>query len=275
MNAGQHRQPVSHRLQVYDAEPLVRQHRQQVRGAISLRQLPVRHSSAQADVALQPSRADLPAHRSLVRTVDLFITDNVQHPVSPRQTGQRSDQMMQPLARDQIADKKDAQRTSIALSGANQLFHRALLRRRQMVPGRVRDHAAQRSGVFSLSSLLFTLSSKSSHRLPGRPAVENKAVHRTQIGSLHRAVQRQQPARMLLAAAQVVHDADQRIARLKPSQPPVHQRQRRMVQLVLQQNIHGEVAQTPVQAQREVVGQMRRIAAPGERHNLDRIAGLA
>jgi len=72
----------------------------------------------------------------------------------------------------------------------------------------------------------------------------------------------------------MVHDADQWTARLQPPQPPVDQRQRWMVQLVLQENVHGKVAQAPVQAQREVVGQMRRVAAPGERHDLDGIAGL-
>ena len=48
-----------------------------------------------------------------------------------------------------------------------------------------------------------------------------------------------------------------------------------MIQLVLQENVHVQVAQASGQVHREVVGQMRAVVAPGERYDLDRITGLA
>ena len=88
----------------------------------------------------------------------------------------------------------------------------------------------------------FTLQ-QSGHRRLCTLAIVEKAIHAIEIAPLHPAVKGQQPVGMLLTAAQMMHNADERILYLPPH-PPIKPGQRRVIQLILQEQIKWLLAQT-------------------------------
>jgi hypothetical protein len=165
--------------------------------------------------------------------------------------------MMQPLARDEIAHEENTQRCS------------------QQCPRR----DAGRRDVGGSGQMIGAGPSdgegagRAEQRLHGgvrRVAVGKVAVEGGEIGAFDAAVERQQVARVLLAAAQVMDDRHDR-RRVVTPQRAVEPEQRRVIQLILQPKIDGRRQQVTPQARVPVVGEMLRIAAPGRAVDRDAV----
>src|SRR5208337_4918323 len=98
---------------------------------------------------------------------------------------------------------------------------------------------------------------------PGGLAVADEAVQRSQVRALHLPIEPVLPGGPGFAAPEMVNDGYQGIGN-PAAQPTIEKEQRRMRQLILEQQLKVSPAQTFTEVRRKVVQQTAAVGAPGD-----------
>ena len=107
---GQNGEAIRHRFQVDDAEPLVGGNSQEIGGNKLFAQRGVVDTAVPGDACREALLRDGATDTVSVARFDGFIADDVQRPGGRVEPGKAVDEVVQPFARDDVADEQNTQR---------------------------------------------------------------------------------------------------------------------------------------------------------------------
>ena len=249
-----HGEPEPHRLEVGDGQALVRRrHRQHVAPGQVGGNVGVRHGSNQVHARPEAGALDQPAHVPDVGGSHRQAARHGQSPGAHGQASQRLDQHMEALAGDHVGDADDTERARLA----RPLHHLGVGDPgRQVVARGMDDDAGHAPPDKSLGG--------GSRRL----AAEDRGVDTRQVAAFDRGVEGSQRRPAELVDPQDVDNGDDRAGAPLP-EPAVRPDERRVVQLVLQEDVEARSLQPAGECPRHVVAQVAAVVPPRQRDDLD------